>query len=76
MKKLIKTYRNGSGRKISDTYRNYNIGRQIDDKTLEFEQKLFELLAEYESYLELVSLDSITNEKANSLDRIVPEEDD
>jgi len=33
------------------TFRNYNVGRDIDDRTGEFEQKLNDLINEYSCYV-------------------------
>ena len=40
---------------VEPNFRNYNIGRDIDDKTAEFEQKLDVLIAEYSCYMETES---------------------
>ena len=40
------------------TYRNYNIGRDIDDKTMRFEQELEALQAKYDFHMETESFDN------------------
>ena len=44
-----------NSKEVEPNFRNYNIGRDIDDKTSEFEQKLDVLIAEYSCYMETES---------------------
>jgi len=50
-------------------YRNYNIGREIDNKSEEFELELSSLIEKYDAYMETESFEGVVSKSKPSEDK-------